>query len=37
MPPLTTPATAIIFMIAFFPVMMGIPLMLLRHKHQGPK
>jgi len=27
MPPLTTPATAILFMIAFFAVMMGVPLL----------
>jgi hypothetical protein len=26
MPPLTTPATAVLFMIAFFAVMMGVPL-----------
>jgi len=30
MPPLTTPASAILFMIAFFVVMMGVPLFLLR-------
>jgi len=27
MPPLTTPATAVLFMIAFFVVMMGVPLL----------
>ena len=26
MPPLTTPVTAVLFMIAFFAVMMGVPL-----------
>ncbi len=30
MPPLTTPATAVLFMIAFFVVMMGVPLLILR-------
>jgi len=29
MPPLTTPATAVLFMIAFFVVMMGVPLLTL--------
>lgn len=29
MPPLTTPATAVLFMIAFFAVMMGVPLLAL--------
>jgi len=30
MPPLTTPATAVLFMMAFFIVMMGVPLLILR-------
>ncbi len=30
MPPLTTPPTAILFMIAFFVMMMGVPLFVLR-------
>ena len=30
MPPLTTPATAILFMVAFFVVIMGAPLLILR-------
>ncbi len=33
MPPLTTPATAVLFMIMFFAVMMGFPLLLLRLAH----
>jgi len=33
MPPLTTPATAILFMMAFFIVMMGVPLLILRAGH----
>jgi hypothetical protein len=33
MPPLTTPATAILFMVAFFVVMMGVPLLILRVAH----
>ena len=40
MPPLTTPATAVLFMIVFFTAMMGIPLLTLRlihHKHHAPK
>jgi len=37
MPPLTTPATAILFMIGFFVVMMGIPLLVVRYEHHGPK
>jgi uncharacterized membrane protein len=34
MPPLTTPATAILFMIGFFVVMTGIPLLFARQKHR---
>ena len=34
--PLTTPATAILFMVGFFVVMTGIPLLLLRHKRHVP-
>jgi hypothetical protein len=30
MPPLTTPATAILFIVVFFVVMMGAPLLILR-------
>ena len=30
MPPLTTPATAVLFMIAFFVMMMGVPRLILR-------
>jgi hypothetical protein len=30
MPPITTPATAVLFMIAFFVMMMGVPLLILR-------
>jgi hypothetical protein len=33
MPPLTTPTTAVLFMIIFFAVMMGIPLLALRLGH----
>jgi hypothetical protein len=33
MPPLSTPATAVLFMIVFFAVMMGIPLLALRLGH----
>jgi hypothetical protein len=33
MPPLTTPATAVLFMIAFLVVMMGVPLLILRVAH----
>ena len=33
MPPLTTPATAILFMVGFFVVMMGIPLLFVRRIH----
>ena len=33
MPPLTTPATAVLFMMAFFIVMMGVPLLILRAGH----
>ena len=33
MPPLTTPATAILFMVTFFVVMMGAPLLILRVAH----
>lgn len=33
MPPLTTPATAVLFMMAFFLVMMGVPLLILRVAH----
>ncbi len=35
MPPLTTPATAVLFMIGFFVVMMGAPLLALwlGHRH----
>jgi hypothetical protein len=35
MPPLTTPATAVLFMIAFFAVLMGVPLIAIwaRHHH----
>jgi hypothetical protein len=33
MPPLTTPATAVLFMIAFFVMMMGVPLLILRVAH----
>jgi hypothetical protein len=33
MPPLTTPVTAVLFMIMFFAVMMGIPLLALRRGH----
>jgi hypothetical protein len=37
MPPLTTPATATLFMISFFVVMVGLPLLFVWHKHYGPK
>jgi predicted transporter len=40
MPPLTTPATAILFMILFFLAMMGIPLLflrLMRHRYHASK
>jgi hypothetical protein len=33
MPPLTTPATAVLFMIALFVVMMGVPLLIVRLGH----
>jgi hypothetical protein len=33
MPPLTTPATAIFFMILFFAAIMGIPRLFLGHWH----
>lgn len=33
MPPLTTPATAVLFMVVFFVVMMGIPFLILRFGH----
>ena len=36
MPPLTTPATAVIFMITFFVVMMGVPFLVVRRKHHAP-
>jgi hypothetical protein len=32
MPPLTTPATAFLFMIGFFVVTMGIPLLIVKRK-----
>jgi hypothetical protein len=37
MPPLTTPTTAVVFMIGFFIVMMGIPLSFVRIGHHAPK
>jgi len=37
MPPLTTPTTAILFMIGFFVVIMAIPLLFVRHDHRVPK
>lgn len=37
MPPLTTPATAVVFMIMFFVVMMGAPFLVLRRKHHAPR
>jgi ABC-type phosphate/phosphonate transport system permease subunit len=37
MPPLTTPAAAILFMIAFFAVIMGVPLMALWISHHAHK
>lgn len=33
MPPLTTPAAAVLFMFMFFVVMMGVPLFILRLAH----
>jgi hypothetical protein len=33
MPPLTTPATAILFMVTFFVATMGVPLLILRLGH----
>jgi predicted transporter len=33
MPPLTTPISAIPFMVMFFVLMMGIPLFVARHHH----
>lgn len=33
MPPLTTPATAVLFMVALFAVIMGVPLMALWVSH----
>ena len=37
MPPLTTPATAVVFMIMFFVVMMGVPFLVLHRKHHAPQ
>ena len=37
MPPLTTPSLAILFMLAFFVVMIGIPFFLARHDHHLTK
>ena len=33
MPPLSTPATAILFMVGFFIVIMGVPLLFVGRKH----
>ena len=37
MPPLTTPATAVVFMVMFFVVMMGVPFFVLHRKHHAPR
>jgi len=37
MPPLSTPTTAVLFMIGFFVVMMGIPLLFVRPWHHAQK
>jgi hypothetical protein len=36
MPPLTTPAIAVLFMVTFFAAMMGLPLLVLRLAHHRP-
>ena len=37
MPHLTTPETAVLFMVMFFVVMMGVPLFVLHRKHHAPR
>jgi len=37
MPPLTTPTTAVLFMIMFFAVIMGVPFLILRRHHRSPQ